>query len=497
MRIVNYCGLVALWFQTSFALDSSLRVKTSVGTVTGFIDPSLPTVKKWLGVPYAEAPVKSLRFSPPVAKKLSTTVINATKRPSSCAQWLTTKPDIFNVLTPEFLPPAPSSEDCLYLNVIAPKSPKRGDCELPVLVWIHGGEATWGGINTPYEFPEQWVASSQEHIVVQVNYRVNIFGFPNAKGLNQTNLALLDQRLALEWVRDNIKSFGGDPKKITFWGQSAGGSLVDGHNFAFPEDPIFRAVILQSSVILLARTLTDPTKTSFSFVAQQMGCPVNASAAEEVECMRGIDAQKIENFLQAYNDNGTTPALYFSASEDDKIAFSPTEYLNRATTGKGYANVPMLVGSNSEEGSSFVPFSVAGTGVTTASINQLTLRIFQCSISSICKARVASGRTTYRYQYAGNFTNISPAPWLGAYHFAELPLIMGTHSNYRSKSTRFETALSTTMQDLWLAFAKDPLHGLANKGWAPYSPNGTALELGKGSSLTAPLSISVLDSGCT
>lgn len=148
--------LVAAW---------DLHVETSAGTVVGFVDPALPNVTQWLGVPFAEPPVGSLRFLPPVTKQ-SAGVIEAQKPPLSCQQWLTTLPDLYNTFEPAFLPPGPYSEDCLYLNVIAPAEPKQSS--LPVLAWVHGGMLTYGGINTPYEKPENWVARSQQHIVVQI-----------------------------------------------------------------------------------------------------------------------------------------------------------------------------------------------------------------------------------------------------------------------------------------------------------------------------------------
>jgi carboxylesterase type B len=472
---------------------SDLNIRTSVGTVNGFIDPSLP-VKKWLGVPFAEPPVDALRFLPPVAKHGSD-VISAFERPASCQQWLTVLPDLYNVQVPQFLPSLQLSEDCLYLNIIAPLFALGNN--LPVLVWLHGGAFTYGGINTSYEYPEKWVARSQEHIVVQINYRLNIFGFPNARGLDSNNLGILDQRLALEWIYSNIAAFGGDPEKITFWGQSAGAAMIDAHQFAFSSNPIFRATILESAVIMQANGGSDPNRTSFTFVAQQMGCPINASAAEELECMRYVDAGAIETFLQNHTDSNETPILYFSVDADNKTIFLPGQYFEKGETGIGYANIPMLMGTNAQEGTSFVPFSVNGTGITPALLETKTLEIFQCWFANTTAYRESSNRTTYRYFYSGNFSNISPSSWEGAYHFAEIPLVMGTHNEFRHNSTEFEYALSHKMQDLWLAFAKDPYNGLENEGWNSLNANGTVLSLGKDNILFQKESVTVLDAACS
>lgn len=148
---------------STFESTQGLEVDTSIGKIQGFIDPSLPDVKQWLGIPYAEPPIGPLRFLPPVAISDGQRNISAQKPPASCRQYNSFP--VFKNVAPEFLAPPPYDEDCLYLNVIAPKNSSSRD--LPVLIWIHGGGALQGGINTPYERPQQWVQRSQEHIVVQ------------------------------------------------------------------------------------------------------------------------------------------------------------------------------------------------------------------------------------------------------------------------------------------------------------------------------------------
>lgn len=86
---------------------------------------------------------------------------------------------------------------------------------------------------------------------------------------------------------------------------------------------------------------------------------------------------------------------------------------------------------------------------------------------------------TYRYLYAGNFTNMSPRPWEGAYHNSELPMLFGTAGITGYPNTLFENSTSATMQDLWVAFASNPFSGLAMRGWLPYMPNGTAFQFGQ------------------
>jgi carboxylesterase type B len=140
---------------------------------------------------------------------------------------------------------------------------------------------------------------------VTTNYRVNIFANPNARGLNSTtNLGFRDIRQAVEWVYENIGNFGGDPEQITLWGQSAGARSTDQYLFAFPDDPIIRASISSSGNALPGTPPTDPTGSNFTFVAKALGCDFE-DPKFELQCMRRIPMQRIENFVGQYQDNST------------------------------------------------------------------------------------------------------------------------------------------------------------------------------------------------
>ncbi|MCV5168852.1 carboxylesterase family protein, partial [Escherichia coli] len=105
-----------------------------------------------------------------------------------------------------------------------------------------------GGQDVPVQIPTDWVQRTKSHIVVTLNYRLNIFGFTNALGIivDEQNVGLLEKRLAVEWVQDNIEAFGGDPTRITLWGQSAGAVSAGYFQSAYPTDPIVNAVIMDS-----------------------------------------------------------------------------------------------------------------------------------------------------------------------------------------------------------------------------------------------------------
>lgn len=229
------------------------------------------------------------------------------------------------------------SEDCLSLSVYAPPVRAWGQ-KLPVIIFIHGGAFMAGGQDVPYQIPANWVQDSQEHIVVTFNYRLNIFGFPNAAAFagdsTKQNPGLLDQKLAIQWVKDYISYFGGDPERITLWGQSAGAISAAWYQYAAfdPSFPQVSAVIMDSGteIFPLARASTEDVKHgNFTAVATEVGCG-GLSPQEELECMQTADAEHIEAFLQENMEElmSGKPFIYFTSVVDNRTVFG--NYTDRA-----------------------------------------------------------------------------------------------------------------------------------------------------------------------
>ena len=485
MRFCSLVIVVAVAFLTTSAQasrDNGLAVETGGGIIYGTVDSSTPAVRQYLGIPYAKPPVGELRFAPPQQPR-AFQKLNATAVPPSCMQYLGGLPNIiindvleFNLGGSNSSNPLRVSEDCLTLSIWAPRSHKPN---LPVLVFFYGGAFLAGGVDVPYQLPAQWIQRTQSHIVVSFNHRDNIFGFPNAAGLplEEQNVGLLDQRMALEWVRDNIVSFGGDPERIGAWGQSSGSVAMAYYSYTYRDDPIVNSLIMDSGNEFIDILTKDPAHANFTFLASQFSCG-NLDPAAELSCMRRVDAFAIEDFMRVYSDNGQVPIITFSPIVDNSTVFA--NYTTLAEAGK-IAHLPVLIGSNAQDGEMFVSYHP--NGVDTALADSITKAWFYCPTYRSAKVRT-DGNTgpVYRYLYAGNFSNISPRPWMSAYHGAEQPLVFGTHPLYRGNSTQLEYETSYAMQDAWLAFVATAGEKPSIKGWDAWNEvdGGRVVEFGNG-----------------
>ncbi|KAH9904855.1 acetylcholinesterase [Xylariomycetidae sp. FL2044] len=495
LSVFSLVAGAALGGNASCSASTGLTVETSTGTYTGLIDPEFPNTRQFRAVPFAEPPVLSRRWLPP--QKLSTRPGEhhyATNFPPSCPQFVTRVESIYSLNLTEgnlifngnqngssgFVG-LDTSEDCLYSAIWTPTEIPVGG--LPVLFFITGGGFVIGGVNIPWQLPPSWVERTRSHIVVTVNYRLDILGFPRARGLpaDQQNLGILDQRAALEWVRDNIARFGGDPARITLWGQSSGSISADIHAYAWPDDPIARATWLMSGVVEKAAggapgIRQDPGHTNFSFVARHFGCAFacDSDGAAELDCMRRVPFARLVNFVGQWNDRGAAPALGFNAVVDGRVVFA--DYAARAAAG-AVARVPALVSTTANEFSTLVPWPAANVsaGPYQAAVTAADVQAV-CDILEATRYRARLGLPVFRLQYAGTYPNLNRYAWLGAYHASDLPLAFGTYRllDGVAPTTDFEIRVSRALQDRALAFARDPYDGLQRDfGWLPLDPDAT------------------------
>jgi carboxylesterase type B len=264
----------------------------------------------------------------------------------------------------------PYNEDCLKLNIWT--KPQTGEAKKAVLLWVYGGSFLQGATNNSI-YSGQFLADKQDVVVVNFNYRTNIFGFPGAP--NVGNLGLLDQRMAVQWVRDNIASFGGDPTRITLFGQSAGGASLDYYSLAwYNNDPIINGFIQQSgNVVQLGPLLPAVAQYNWNQVTSDLGCgDSSADQSQVIACMRGsgITIQQILN-------SAAKKDVKFTPIADGVTAFGDSGA--RIADGR-FIKKPWLIGSTNGEGGFVNTLFQAKNGfaLPQAVIDLGTLAIFTC-----------------------------------------------------------------------------------------------------------------------
>lgn len=267
---------------------------------------------------------------------------------------------------------------------------------------------------------------------------------------------------------------------------------VDFHNFAFHDDPIAKGLFMESGTAFLQGSSTDPKHSNFSFVASHLGCGgLNASA--EIKCMRDVPVEKIVNFVGRRGDNKTTPALTFGPVADAKVIFS--NYTQRYQQGL-VAKIPAIVGNAADEGAGLTPYTNVTAGPNATLAIQSTVNGFICPSHNTSEFRTQNKLLTYRYQYVGNFSNISPRPWMGAYHDTDLPMLFGTYNDFRGAGPEYESRVSQRLQDLVLAFMEDPVTGPKGLGWPDYT-SGQMMRFAADGVVAKNVSVQTVDGVCT
>uniref|UniRef100_A0A8B9VC66 Carboxylic ester hydrolase n=1 Tax=Anas zonorhyncha TaxID=75864 RepID=A0A8B9VC66_9AVES len=203
-------------------------------------------VNVFLGIPFAKAPVGSLRFSPPEPPEPWNDLRDATSYPPLCPQDLSLLKKAEKNYKEKHIP-FRTSEDCLYLNVYSPAGSDKKD-KLPVMVWIHGGNFVFGGAS---RYDGSALSAYENVVVVIIQYRLGLLGFfctgdEHARG----NWALLDQVAALRWIQENIEHFGGDPGSVTLFGVSAGSCSIYAHIMSPLSKGLFHKAISESGILI-------------------------------------------------------------------------------------------------------------------------------------------------------------------------------------------------------------------------------------------------------
>lgn len=312
--------------------EDPLAARTLQGDYRGI---ELDGMRVFRGIRYAMAPKGELRFAAPVAAESHDGELQLSEEFGSACPQLDRQGQ-----------PASVEEDCLFLNVYAPA--EAG--EYPVMVWIHGGALLEGAASElMYSLPQRLVVE-HDVVVVTLNYRLGTLGFlpHEALGENNNNFGIQDQQLALKWVQDNIRAFGGDASSVTLFGESAGGHSVMSHVASPGSAGLFHKAIVQSGSYLGTQLpLKDVTRGTLvetrggqtrmaGPILERTRC-VDLEDAELVSCLRDLD---VEEILAAQLDwmlpVWGTPTLPKS--------------INEAISSGEFNKVPMILGSNLHEG---------------------------------------------------------------------------------------------------------------------------------------------------
>lgn len=447
-----------------------VTINTALGEITGIEKDNVLTFR---GVRYAESPAGKNRFLPPVPASKWEGVNDATQFPNRCYQ-----PPTADILGP----PAPGeeSEDCLFLNIATPSV--TGDPR-PVLFWIHGGSFTMGSAN---EYNGSVLAAQGNVVVVTINYRLGLLGFLDLSSYGDeyagsASNGIRDQICALKWVRDNIADYGGDPDNVTIFGESAGGASVHCILAAPSADGLYHRAIAHSP-----GTANTPPDDLTPVLSAHLGVD-QKDLAEKLKSMKGSEilaAQIAANVSGGSVIDGTVI----------------TRSTNDAVLERGENMVPLIAGSNHDEGTLFTTImpdeniygfmgpilasmTMAGNDPTTyisalkeaypeddakTHYERIWVDMFRrSSIQSTERATKAGpGGWLYRFDLPSNI------PGLGATHASEISFTFNNYANPDEIQLGFYDREDPVVKELALKWS-NTIIAFAKTG----DPNGAGLPL--------------------
>ncbi len=471
--------------------EATLR-STAGGDVVGFVTPD--GAHGWLNIPFAAPPVGDLRWRAPRPAATWDGVRDATAFSPRCAQISNRLNESEGVKPGVIL----GSEDCLYLNVYAP--PDAEGKTLPVMVWIHGGANVWGRASS-YEGSR--LALNEDVIIVTAQYRVGPFGFfahPSLRDDAETdrdlaaNFALLDLAASLEWVRDNIAAFGGDPSRVTIFGESAGGANVAALLASpFAEGLFHRAIIQSGSFDSATADLAEREhKNSATEIANRLG----AASADD---LRGVS---VDALFDAYRD-GAFEFLDMPTMIQDGVSLPGFPLRDAFVSTQLFHAVPIMTGTNRDEmkffNSSrpdlikrrFFLFPAPRDPEYYDAMNDYLSRIWRIRSVDEPAAMMAEADHSdvygYRFDWdeSGKFLLSDFSKLIGAGHAVEIPFVFNRFEFFgprydkiffHKKTAESREALSRTMGAYWASFARDGAPtATSGPGWPQWSRNGGSL----------------------
>ena len=436
---------------------------------------------QYLGVPFAAPPVGDLRWRPPAPVAAWKGVRKATHFGGSCPQ----NRDLGDYAK------ASTTEDCLYLNVYVPAKPSK--TPRAVMAWIPGGGVIVGASD---DYDGAALARRGDVIVVIMNYRLGALGFMahpaiDAEGHDNGNYGMMDQQVSLRWIQDNIAKFGGDPKNVTIFGQSAGGSSVLIHMVSPGSQGLFKRVIIESGQRMNLPTEADASKKGEAF-AKAVGC-----ADQSAACLRALPVKQILDnqtpyFVSTVRDGKLIPMQLYTAFQQGQ--FSHVDAINglagdeqgfqlaiaeeqggKPLDAAGYAEfVKQTYGAHATEVGAAYPVG------NYASPSLAEIAVIQGQKACLTHRQnrwLAANGTLYTYSFDDHQapTYFPPVSFpMGAYHTSEIPFLFPGFHGGTGKAKPFtpgEQKLSDAMIDAWAGFAKTGKPAPTAIGpWPVYDP---------------------------
>jgi para-nitrobenzyl esterase len=492
------CWSVVLTIVSGAMASASDEVKTESGIVRGVSQDGVVAFK---GIPFAAPPVGPLRWKPPQPPAPWTNVRAATDYGHDCMQGPFPQDPAPIRTTPD--------EDCLFVNVWTPAG--NATSKLPVMVWIYGGGWVNGGSSPAIYDGAQF--AKQGVVLVSFNYRLGRFGFFTHPALlaespsgPQGNYGYMDQIAALKWVQRNITAFGGDPKKVTIFGESAGGGSV----LAMMASPMAQGLFQQA--IVESAPARDPAggmaqlKGKAGFFSKATGESAGLAFAKS-KGINGTDAAALDALRKlSANDvvDGLTMMTIFNALKTYPGAMVDGQVLPESPQAAFLAGHqmkgPLMVGAtNRDLGFNFAktmpevmfPFGLSQMKAYATYDPQHTndAKVVGDAVASdrflvepmrfAARQQAAAGQPTYYYRFS--YVAVAHrAEWEGAYHASELPFVFNTltSASYASKLDQSDTAMAQTVNAYWVAFAKtgDPnAGGRPRAKWPAYATESDIL----------------------
>ena len=341
-------GIVCLLiFCCSFAGGQDVTVVTDIGTIVGEVisdsfNGTRITVNRFLGIPFAEPPIRDRRFQRPVKKAAFTEPFHAKTKSPQCIQNLTLLGSLNVPL---------QSEDCLHLNILSPVGSTTTIQKKAVMIWLFGGGFQGGGQDM---YMSPGLVALNDVILVTLNYRVTVLGFlstgdPYLPG----NYGLWDQHMAIQWVHDHIDKFGGDPTNVTIFGESAGAASVIYQALYDGNQGLFQRVIAQSGSINVEWAFDNDPGTRFDNMVNKSNCIVGTRHSV-IRCLRNKTTSELRSVL-------TDTDNFIPVLDGTFIKVRPSDLFQNKTERAWeiqqlFGKLDLIIGVNSDEAGAWVAF---------------------------------------------------------------------------------------------------------------------------------------------